>query len=183
VEPAEMKKYLIPALALGAIIAVVGLIAMGNASPNSAKAGSASEASMKALIEPGADTSMDGMSDTMPANTMGPEWLTLAGGLRICDVKAGTGETVSAGQMVAVHYTGWRTDGYSFDGSKKTGQFAKFSLNGVIPGWRDGIPGMKVGGIRRLYVPSAMGYGSQGMGRDIPPDADLIFEVKLLGYR
>lgn len=112
-----------------------------------------------------------------PAWKAGPE-----GGLKVWDVTEGTGDPVPAGSAVRVHYTGWLTDGTIFDSSVKRNESIEFSLDGVIRGWTVGIPGMKIGGIRRLYIPSELGYGSRGSGRSIPPNSPLVFEVKLLGF-
>ncbi len=114
----------------------------------------------------------------------GPEWKEVAGkpGLKFWDVREGTGKECPPGASVSAHYTGWRTDGGSFDSSRKHGSApVPFSLNGVVAGWTYGLPGMKVGGVRRLFIPSALGYGAQNKGRDLPPHTDLIFEVELTG--
>jgi len=91
------------------------------------------------------------------------------------------------GATVTVHYTGWLNDGKDnagtmFDSSLKRGTPFQFKLGVgyVIKGWDEGVAGMKVGEKRRLYIPSAMGYGSYGAGTIIPPHADLIFDVELL---
>lgn len=97
------------------------------------------------------------------------------------DLVAGDGEVVAPGDTVTVHYTGWlAADGSVFDSSYFRGEPATFSLNGVIEGWSEGMVGMKVGGERRLIVPSEMAYGPSGTG-SIPANADLIFEVQLIG--
>jgi FKBP-type peptidyl-prolyl cis-trans isomerase len=75
------------------------------------------------------------------------------------------------------------TTGAKFDGNYENGQPIEFSLNGVIPGWTEGIPGMKVGGVRRLEIPAALGYGEQGSGDVIPPNSDLIFEVEIVNTK
>ena len=126
-----------------------------------------------------------GMTDTLPP-VNASEWRTTASGLKIWDVVEGTGEAAVAGGDVTAHYTGWLTNGTVFDSSRTnlatragvTGEPIEFSLNGVIEGWKEGIPGLKVGGIRRLYVPAELGYGAAGQG-NIPPNSDLVFEVKL----
>jgi FKBP-type peptidyl-prolyl cis-trans isomerase FkpA len=110
---------------------------------------------------------------------------TTASGLKYEDVKLGTGETATAGKTVSVHYTGWLTDGKKFDSSKDRGQPFEFPLGGrrVIAGWDEGVQGMKVGGVRKLTIPPALGYGARGAGGVIPPEATLVFEVELLGVR
>ena len=107
------------------------------------------------------------------------EWKKLESGLEIWDVKEGEGEAVKSGGTVTVHYTGWLTNGKQFD-SSVGGKPISFGLNQVIKGWQDGIPGMKPGGIRRLKIPSELGYGKRGAGADIPPDSVLVFEVQLI---
>jgi peptidylprolyl isomerase len=120
------------------------------------------------------------MSDGSNGGTDDPGLKDIGGGLKIRDLKEGTGQPVSEGATVTVHYTGWLVDGTVFDSSKKRGGPAEFSLSGVIAGWRKGIPGMKPGGIRKLVVPAELGYGARGAGDDIPPNATLIFEVELV---
>ena len=102
-------------------------------------------------------------------------------GLMVRDLKDGSGPECPPGARVRVHYTGWLTTGKIFDSSRRRGEPISFSLNGVIAGWTRGIPGMKVGGIRKLVIPAELGYGSRGMGADIPPNSTLVFEVELLG--
>lgn len=106
---------------------------------------------------------------------------TTASGLQISELSAGTGEEARSGQNVSVHYTGWLTDGTKFDSSRDRGQPFTFGLGRgqVIKGWDEGVAGMKVGGRRRLTIPSELGYGRQGAG-PIPPGATLVFTVELL---
>jgi FKBP-type peptidyl-prolyl cis-trans isomerase len=110
----------------------------------------------------------------------------------ITDVVAGTGSEAAPGRMVRVHYTGWLYDpsqadnkGAKFDSSKDSNRPFDFSLGAgeVIKGWDEGVKGMKVGGRRMLTIPPAMGYGAQGAGGVIPPNATLLFEVELLEVR
>jgi FKBP-type peptidyl-prolyl cis-trans isomerase len=106
---------------------------------------------------------------------------TLPDGLKIIDLKQGTGAVVKSGQCLSLQYTGWTTDGTKFDSSRaKAGGFViTIGTHQVIPGWDEGVPGMKVGGRRRLEIPPALGYGTQGQGK-IPPNATLIFIVEVL---
>ena len=109
----------------------------------------------------------------------------IASGLKYIDAKTGTGAEAKAGQTVSVHYTGWLVNGTKFDSSVDRGQPFQFPLGGgrVIKGWDEGVAGMKVGGVRKLIIPSELGYGSRGAGGVIPPNATLIFEVQLLGVQ
>ncbi len=120
------------------------------------------------------------MSDGTDGGTEDPGLKDIGEGLKIRDLKEGSGDPVPRGANVTVHYTGWLTDGTEFDSSKKRGQPATFSLNGVVKGWGKGIPGMKPGGIRKLVIPADLGYGIGGSPPKIPPNATLIFEVELI---
>jgi len=104
-------------------------------------------------------------------------------GLKYEDLTVGEGDTAEAGHMVTVHYTGWLTDGNKFDSSKDRNDPFRFKLGAsqVIRGWDEGVAGMKIGGVRKLTIPSNLGYGAQGAGGVIPPNAILVFEVELLG--
>lgn len=111
---------------------------------------------------------------------------TLAGGLKYWDVQTGTGAVAESGKRVRVHYTGWlASNGKKFDSSVDRGEPFVFPLGAgrVIKGWDEGVKGMKVGGKRRLEIPSEMGYGQRGAGGAIPPNATLIFDVELLGVQ
>lgn len=105
----------------------------------------------------------------------------LEGGLIIEDIKIGEGFEIKPGGVVVAHYHGTLKDGGSvFDSSFERGEPVAFPLNGVIQGWGKGVPGMKVGGVRRLTIPSALAYGAQGAGSDIPPNADLVFVIQMV---
>ncbi|WP_028059156.1 FKBP-type peptidyl-prolyl cis-trans isomerase [Candidatus Solirubrobacter pratensis] len=103
--------------------------------------------------------------------------------LVIKDLKKGTGAEATDGSTVSVQYVGVLYDGgKQFDASWDRGQPFSFPLGAgqVIPGWDQGVKGMKVGGRRELIIPPDLGYGAQGAGADIPPNAALIFVVDLL---
>jgi FKBP-type peptidyl-prolyl cis-trans isomerase FkpA len=105
-----------------------------------------------------------------------------ASALQVVDEIVGEGAAAASGDRVTVHYTGWLTDGTKFDSSKDRNQPFVFALGAgsVIRGWDQGVVGMKVGGKRRLTIPSDLGYGARGAGGVIPPNATLVFEVELL---
>lgn len=108
----------------------------------------------------------------------------------VTDLSAGIGDEALPGMIVVVHYTGWLYDpaatdqrGRKFDSSRDRGQPLSFPLGAgrVIRGWEQGLPGMRIGGTRRLVIPSSLAYGARGAGNGvIPPNATLIFEVELL---
>ncbi len=106
---------------------------------------------------------------------------TTQSGLKIIDQTVGTGDVAESGQIVTVHYVGTLEDGQMFDSSRSRGQPFSFRLGAghVIAGWEEGVKGMKVGGTRKLVIPSHLGYGKRGVG-PIPGDATLVFEVELL---
>ena len=103
--------------------------------------------------------------------------------LEIEDQIVGDGEEAVAGQTVEVHYSGWLTDGTKFDSSHDRNDTFSFKLGGgqVIAGWDQGVAGMKIGGTRKLTIPSDLGYGERGAGGVIPPNATLVFKVELIG--
>jgi len=109
--------------------------------------------------------------------------VTTDSGLIIEDIVVGEGAVAEAGQQVSVHYTGWLLDGTKFDSSKDRNDPFDFGLGRrqVIAGWDEGVQGMKIGGTRKLTIPSQLGYGARGAGGLIPPNATLVFEVELLG--
>jgi len=110
---------------------------------------------------------------------------TLPNGLQYLDAVVGAGEEAHSGRSVTVHYTGWLTNGTKFDSSRDHDQPFTFQLGAgsVIQGWDLGVAGMRVGGKRRLIIPSGLGYGARGYPPVIPPNATLIFDVELLGVR
>ena len=97
-------------------------------------------------------------------------------GISVLDIAVGDGNSPGPDDTVNVHYTGWLTDGCVFDTSYTRGQVVSFPVGGVIPGFRDAILGMSVGGHRRVEIPPERGYGDVGAGTAIPPGATIIFD-------
>ena len=106
-------------------------------------------------------------------------------GLQYEDLVVGTGDSPRQGQTAVVHYTGWLDNGQKFDSSLDRGRPFEFQVGAgqVIKGWDEGVATMKVGGKRKLLIPPDLGYGSRGAGGVIPPNANLTFEVELLGVK
>ncbi len=116
--------------------------------------------------------------------------VTYPDGLKYIDLTTGTGDVAKNGENITVQYTGWvASTAVMFDSSRQAGRTpftVQIGFGNVIAGWDEGIPGMKVGGKRKLIIPSALAYGTQGQTDQttgaviIPPNADLVFEVELL---
>jgi len=123
--------------------------------------------------------------EVIVANTTSTEdIITTASGLQYYVIAEGSGtESPGPDSVVSVHYRGKLTDGFEFDSSYKRNQPATFPVNGVIRGWTEALQLMRVGDKWELTIPPNLGYGSQGAGSTIPPDATLIFEVELLEIR
>jgi len=121
--------------------------------------------------------------------TGAPSEVTSPTGLRMIDTRVGTGPQPQAGQTVTVNYTGWLyvggKKGKKFDSSLDRGKPFSFVLGHmqVIKGWDEGVSTMHIGGKRTLIIPPELGYGEEGAGSDIPPNATLIFEVDLLSAK
>jgi peptidylprolyl isomerase len=142
------------------------------ASPT-AEASPAADTSPPAPITPGPDTPPP--LDAEPSIT--------DSGLGIIDIEEGAGEAPADGQIVVVNYTGWLSeDGRKFDSSLDRGAPFEFTLGigQVIAGWDEGVATMKVGGKRRLIIPSELAYGETGSPAGIPANAELTFDVELL---
>ncbi|MGH7597946.1 MAG: FKBP-type peptidyl-prolyl cis-trans isomerase [bacterium] len=114
------------------------------------------------------------------ATTKQPE--TTSSGLKYIDIEAGNGASPQSGQQVAVHYSGYLTNGTKFDSSVDSNEALVFpvGVGQVIKGWDEGLKSMKVGGKRKLIVPPQLGYGKRGAPPVIPPNAELVFDVELL---
>ena len=165
-----MNHYL-RGITIACALSLAGLVATGCVAADTTAKATDGKANVKA----------DGKADAKAPTTT-------ATGLQYTDQKIGSGVSAKAGTKVTVHYTGWLqnpdgTAGKKFDSSKDRNDPFQFPLGGgnVIQGWDQGVQGMKVGGVRRLIIPAALGYGARGAGGVIPPNATLIFEVELLG--
>jgi len=112
----------------------------------------------------------------------GGKMVTTASGLKYTDLVVGKGASPVAGKQVKVHYTGTLENGKKFDSSVDRNEPFSFviGVGQVIPGWDEGVMTMKVGGKRKLIIPSKLGYGASGAGGVIPPNATLLFDVELL---
>ena len=124
---------------------------------------------------PGPLQPQSGQSDSMLA-------IVTESGLTIEDTAVGKGAAAASGHTVNVHYTGWLAGGRKFDSSREREAAFEFEVDAgqVIAGWDEGMQGMKVGGKRRLVIPPHLGYGADGAGHAVAPNATLVFDVELL---
>lgn len=104
--------------------------------------------------------------------------------LAIIDIEQGTGAVVQPNATITAHYTGALCkNGIIFQSSHDFGKAITFGLNQVIKGWTDGVPGMRVGGMRRLVIPAAQAYGSSSPAPNIPANSDLVFDIELVAIK
>ena len=137
--------------------------------------------SLPAPAVPASSNSIVPMTTTVGGKTVPLKFMP--GGLKYYDLKEGTGAMPKDGQTVSVRYTGTLVDGTKFDSSYDRGEAPFDFMLGqgkVIKGWDEGVATMKMGGTRRLVIPSSLGYGAEGSPPAIPPDATLIFDVELV---
>jgi FKBP-type peptidyl-prolyl cis-trans isomerase FkpA len=163
-------------------LALMALAAMLAAAALMATACSASsQSSTSSSTQPAASQTTPPTETTQPSTSSSSSLPTVTK-LEITDKVVGKGATAKTGDTVTVDYTGWLMDGTKFDSSVDRNQPFSFPLGAgqVIPGWDQGVAGMKVGGTRVLVIPASLAYGDQGAGGVIPPGATLKFEVKLL---
>ena len=154
----KSPKYLVAAFALAATLLLNPTLIMAQeASPNLVKG--------QAFLK---------------ANATKPGVHTTPSGLQYKVITAGTGKSPAATDTVLVHYRGTSLEGVEFDSSYKRNEPISFPLNGVIPGWTEGVQLMKEGGKMQLFIPSNLAYGSRGAGGAIAPDSTLIFDIELL---
>lgn len=141
-----------------------------------------------ALLAAGSLSALPGITKARqvePAPVPAPQEVVTASGLRYRDLQVGEGAEAAKGKTVEILYTGWLEDRTKFDSSLDPAHPFTFriGIDDVIQGWHQGIAGMRVGGRRRLVVPPELGYGKQGAGRVVPPNATLVFEVELVNVR
>jgi len=118
----------------------------------------------------------------LACNTKSDEPVVTESGLKYIDLVEGKGDVPEAGQRVTAHYTGWLEDGKKFDSSYDRNTPIEFTIGvgEMIPGFDEGVLSMKKGGKRKLFIPSNLAYGSDGIPGVIPADATIIFEVELV---
>jgi peptidylprolyl isomerase len=160
---------------------LTALLLAGCSSSNTSTTSTASTAP-STINQPQTDTTK-GPAMTYPGETAQAQPVTTSSGLQYIDLVVGDGASPKKGDNVSVHYTGYLLDGKKFDSSVDRGQPFTFPLGmgRVIRGWDEGVATMKIGGKRKLIIPAALGYGERGAGDVIPPNAQLIFDVQLLG--
>ena len=186
-EKSQILKVFIPGLALALVILIVGLLVGLKSEPPVATKSSGIGGVPIPNVPPNpnqtSDSNAEGTTLQVPS-VAAAEWKAYGSdGLKIWDVKEGSGDEAPAGSTVTIHYTGWFTTGGIFDSSvQKGGPPATFELGRLIKAWQIGIPKMKPGGIRRLLVPPELGYGAGGSPPKIPGGATLVFEVKLISF-
>lgn len=139
----------------------------------------------------GTEATSETAAPTEAAKTSAPGWstegapapVTLPDGLKYQDIAVGDGALAESGSTVSVNYTGWLANGTQFDSSVGRGPFSfRLGAGQVIKGWDEGVKGMRVGGKRKLTIPSDLGYGERGIG-PIPPNSTLLFDVELLDVK
>jgi FKBP-type peptidyl-prolyl cis-trans isomerase len=159
-------------VALAAAAALL-LVACGYPDPVASTGSAATTTQTTPTPAAGADDFNEGASKQV---------ITLPDGLKYINLRTGDGALATASSTVRVHYTGWLASGKKFDSSRDRGQPFDVALGQgqVIAGWDEGIPGMKVGGRRKLIIPPALAYKDQGSPPTIPPNATLTFTVELL---
>ncbi|MEI8135362.1 MAG: FKBP-type peptidyl-prolyl cis-trans isomerase [bacterium] len=176
---------------LAVLSAILGLIILGSCGKSGSKAGGPD--TLPPIANPGHPDVVPAQVAKMQLPKMTPgkhgDTTVTESGLMYIDTKVGKGASPKAGQEISVNYTGMTTDGHVFDSntdpSKGHLKPLDFTIGAgrVIKAWEEGFLSMKTGGKRRLIVPSELGYGANGNGPDIPPDAMLIFDVELLSVK
>lgn len=124
----------------------------------------------------------DNGDDASPFSHEKPATITHESGLLVEDLTLGAGTPVPPGAVVTVEFTAFLPNGAVFDSTDTRGGSVTWPLARMIRGWREGVPGMRVGGTRRIEVPSDLAYGAYGRPPHVPPHADLAFEITLLSF-
>ena len=167
-------------------LAVLPLFTASGCGPKTASSDApqtAGSAASSGSPDPSAD-SLVPMTTTINGKTVPLKFMP--GGLKYYDTVVGTGATPKTGQTASMRYTGTLLDGTKFDSSYDRGTAPfdfRIGTGQVIPGWDEGVATMKVGGKRRLVIPSTLAYGSNPPSPAIPPDATLVFDVELVGVK
>ena len=172
-------KWLLAGILAGLMLAATGC---GYADPYATNGPVANESPGKVTPSPGSD-------DFHAGDGLTP--VTYPDGLKVIDLKVGTGAVANTGEDATVQYTGWLSDGTMFDSSRPRGTPFDFTIGQgrVIPGWEEGVPGMRIGGLRKLIIPADLAYGAQGQtdpqtgATIIPPNATLVFEIELISVK
>lgn len=164
---------------------LVGVLAALALTATACSAGPQNASTTTAPVESQSTVPSTTAENTAPSTPAPSTTTQAATELQIKDLVVGKGATAKAGDQVTVDYTGWLMDGTKFDSSIDRHQPFPFTIGAgqVIEGWDKGVAGMKVGGTRQLIIPPSMGYGEQGAGGVIPPNATLKFKVKLLAVK
>jgi peptidylprolyl isomerase len=175
----SLSKFLIVGAAL--------LATAGCGNHDSATADSAAGPSVAGPSQPVASSApVAGIPETTTVNGKSVKLTTTASGLKYVDLKVGSGANPKVGQTVSVQYTGTLLDGTKFDSSYDHGGAPidfPIGVGQVIKGWDEGVPTMKVGGKRRLYIPSELAYGANPPTPAIPPNSPLVFDIELVGVK
>lgn len=192
-----MLKVLVPVGGLALLLMLVGgVVALSNMPDSTPTGGGHSSPAPTDVTprvasdgEPPRTASRDAPKLDFPLE--GPDWKEVDAntfpGLKYWDVTEGSGAVcpnlkAKPSLVPIMHYTGWLTTGSLFDSSLPKGEPLTYPLGQLIRGWQEGVPGMKVGGKRRLLIPGQFAYGPQGKG-SIPPNATLVFEMELTGIK
>lgn len=183
-EREQLLKVMVPVGAFALLLILVGVVIAlntGGGTPSSAAGHTPNVTPTPDLPAPAS------AAEKFDFSLDGPEWKDLSGGLKMWEVKEGTGDVCPTlderpNLVPVMHYTGWLTTGKMFDSSKTKGTPLTLPLSQLIGGWKQGVPGMKVGGVRRLLIPADLGYGARGQGQ-IPGGATLVFQMELLEIR
>lgn len=184
-----MREILI-SLGITLICGLILIVVQITGVPNQANAGNlnsttVASAPVSSVVSTTSDENVSKATVQVAENIMADSTenvVTTESGLQYVDLKVGTGATPQKGEKVEVHYTGTLENGSKFDSSRDRNRPFSFTIGvgQVIKGWDEGVATMKVGGQRKLIIPPQLGYGDQGAGGVIPPNATLIFDVELL---